>query len=73
MADYIELLIKTSEIFEGKFNPVLSVYDEADDRQSRCRSGYLVTHKPVGYQWGGKELDPKYFMRIVIPELQFDP
>ncbi len=71
MPDYLELLIKTSE--GDGFDPIKFLYDEALDRRSCCRQGSLVIAKPIGYKWGICELDPKYFLRLIIPESQFDP
>jgi len=43
------------------------------DKASNMKQGYLAAVKPAGDPWGHLEKDPKRFMRIIIPENQFDP
>lgn len=73
MAD-LELLIHTSDTFlydhtkEMRDKKILDL-----DRASNVKQGYLQAVKPVGSPWGKLELDPKRFMRAIIPEHQFNP
>ncbi|MCK5605707.1 hypothetical protein KAR91_27680 [Candidatus Pacearchaeota archaeon] len=71
MADYLELLIHTSDTFYR--DPIKNDYDKDYDLASNVKQGYLQCVKPIGSPWGRLELDPKHFIRIIIPELQFNP
>jgi hypothetical protein len=71
MVDYLELLIKISE--SSCWDVLHPNYDEAYDRVHGCKQGYLVTSFSVGYKWGINELDPKYFLRLIISANQYDP
>lgn len=70
MAEYLELLIHTSDTFYR--DPIKKDYNKDYDLSSGVKQGYLQRVKPVGSPWGRCELDPKRFLRIIIPELQFD-
>lgn len=71
MGDYLELLIHTSDTFYR--DPGMKDYNKEYDLASNAKQGHLQAVKPVGSPWGKLELDPKRFLRVVIPELQFNP
>jgi len=67
-AEYIELLVKTSDNIPSKL-PKEQWTSEifTEERRGSAKQGYVITARPEGYEWGNLEKDPKSFAIIKIP------
>ncbi len=67
----LDLLIHTTD--STYLNRDLKSFDDAYDRASCMKQGYLQTYRPTGWKWGTHELDRKRFIIVRIQDHQFNP